>query len=286
MVSLILGGTGMVGSYIFDHLARTDEEVISLSRHPRRGQLYGDVTQPDTLRVQHADTIYCATNPRPLSRSLPHLLEAAQPERLVVISSTSVFSKVDSRDTIERQSIAELIQAESAICEECERRNVAWTILRPTLIYSEGRDRNISQIARVIRRIRCFPLYGAASGLRQPVHAEDLAIGAIAAAKSKRAANRAYCTTGTETLTYREMAGRVFDSLSIRRRLVSLPPMAWKAAFWIAKPVYPHVTSVMGERMNKDLAFDFSPAIEDFGWRAREFRPVFRAGVSTPNNWG
>ena len=71
------------------------------------------------------------------------------------------------------------------------------------------------------------------------------------------------------------MAGRVFDSLQVPRRLVPLPPFAWKTALSLAKKIYPNVTPVMGERMNKDLAFDFSAAVEDFGWRARRFYPVF-----------
>jgi len=275
MANLVFGGTGMVGGYIVDHLSRASEEVISVSRHPPPGQRYGDLTKPDTLRFSPADRIFCAANPRIFSQTLPRLLEMTRPQRVLVVSSTSVFTKLDSSDQTERRSIIELVEAENSISESCERFGVAWTIVRPTLIYKEGRDRNVTQIASVIRRMRILPLCGAALGLRQPVHAEDLAIGAIAAGGSAKAINRAYCTTGTETLTYREMAGRVFDSLQVPRRLVPLPPFAWKTALSLAKKIYPNVTPVMGERMNKDLAFDFSAAVEDFGWRARRFYPVF-----------
>jgi hypothetical protein len=71
------------------------------------------------------------------------------------------------------------------------------------------------------------------------------------------------------------MVGRILDGLSRPRRLVSLPPIVWKTAFAIARPIYPHVTPVMGERMLKDLAFDSSAAISDFGWRSRKFLPSF-----------
>lgn len=198
-----------------------------------------------------------------------------EPKRIVVISSSSVFTKLDSKDEAERTSIAELIEAEHAIIGACETAGVRWTILRPTLIYKEGRDRNVSVIADIIRRLRVMPLYGSACGLRQPVHAEDLALGAIAAMRSEQAADRAYCTTGTETLTYHEMVGRIFDGLSLPRRLVPLPPTVWKSTFALAKPFYPAVTSVMGERMVKDQAFDSTPATADFGWRSRSFTPSF-----------
>jgi len=157
----------------------------------------------------------------------------------------------------------------------CENASVEWTILRPTLIYKEGHDKNVTQIAKVIRRFKFMPLYGSALGLRQPIHAEDLARGAVAAAHSPAAANRAYSTTG-ETITYREMVGRIFDALQMQRRLVSLPPVAWKAAFALVRPFYPGVTAAMGERMVKDMVFDSSEAVSDFGWDFRPFAPAFR----------
>ncbi len=96
--------------------------------------------------------------------------------------------------------------------------------MRPTLIYSEGRDINISPLSRLIRRFGFMPIVGGAPGLRQPVHAEDLAIGAISAAASPAAANKIYSLTGGETLSYREMIGRIFDGVRLPRRTVSVPP--------------------------------------------------------------
>ncbi len=57
-----------------------------------------------------------------------------------------------------------------------------------------------------------MPLHRAASGLRQLIHTEDPATEAIATAKSSKAANAAYSTTGPET-RYREMVGRIVDGL-------------------------------------------------------------------------
>jgi nucleoside-diphosphate-sugar epimerase len=68
--------------------------------------------------------------------------------------------------------------------------------------------------------------------LRQPVHAEDLAIGAIAAAASGGAAiDKTYAPSGGETMSYREMAGRIFDALGNPRRIISAPPFAWPLVF-------------------------------------------------------
>lgn len=278
MKNLVFGATGMVGERILAHLAQRGETVIGASRLPQRSDgvdwIEADLAMPQTLGLPNADVIFCVANARLFAKAIDAILASA-PKRIVVVSSTSVFSKIDSSDDTERSSIAELIEAERTIIVRCEAAKVEWTILRPTLIYREGHDRNVTQIAKLIRRLGFMPLYGNASGLRQPVHAEDLAIGAIDAATSPRAANAAYSTTGLETISYREMVGRIFDGLSRPRRLVSLPPIVWKAAFAAARPIYPRVTPVMGERMLKDLAFDSSAAVADFGWHSRKFAPSF-----------
>ena len=120
-----------------------------------------------------------------------------------------------------------------------------------------------------------MPLVGAATGLRQPVHAEDLAIAAIAAAASPKAANKFYSLPGGETLTYREMIGRIFDGLRLPRRTISVPVLLWRAGFALAKPLFPESNVAMGTRMMRDLTFDATPAIEDFGWKPRDFHPEF-----------
>ena len=278
MKHLIFGATGMVGELIVKHLALRGETVVGVSRFPRQlggaSWIQADLTKPETLALPKADVIFCLANARLFAKVMSGMLRS-EPRRIIAVSSTSVFTKLDSSNDAERTSIAELVDAERAIIDSCESAKVDWTILRPTLIYREGQDHNVTQIAKLVRRLGFMPLYGAASGLRQPVHAEDLAIGAIAAASSSRAANTAYSTTGIETISYREMVGRIFDGLSRPRRLVPLPPFVWKSAFAAVRPIYPNVTPVMGERMMKDLAFDSSAAISDFGWSSRKFAPSF-----------
>ena len=111
--------------------------------------------------------------------------------------------------------------------------------------------------------------------MRQPVHAEDLAIGAISAAASEAAVNKLYSLPGGETITYREMIGRIFDGLRMPRRTISIPPFVWKVVFIFARPLFPCANVAMGTRMMKDMAFDSTPAAHDFGWSPRMFNPVF-----------
>jgi nucleoside-diphosphate-sugar epimerase len=275
---LILGATGLVGGYIVEHLMRAGERPLALSRSPQTRPgidwFCGNLSKPDTLRFPSVATLYCTADATLLPAALPHLFNPSL-KRAVIFSSTSVLTKLDSEVAAEREKLKKLADAEQEIAAACERNNVAWTILRPTLIYAEGRDTNITPLSRLIRRFGVMPLVGGAPGLRQPVHAEDLATGAIAAASSPAAANKFYSLPGGETLSYREMIGRIFDGLRKPRRPVPVPVFVWRAGFLFVKPLFPTANVAMGTRMMKDMIFDAAPAKRDFGWNPRAFKPVF-----------
>lgn len=278
VASAVIGGTGVVGSYIVGQLVRRGERVLALSRSQMRTAgvewIRADLLKPDTLVLPASSTLYCTADATLLADALPYLLNFGA-KRLVAFSSSSVLTKQDTEVDDEREMIRRLAEAERRIVAVCEQRHVGWTILRPTLIYAEGRDSNITPLSRLIRRFGFMPLVGGGPGLRQPVHAEDLAIGAIAAAASQRAVNKFYSLPGAEILSYREMIGRLFDALRLRRRLISVPPWLWRAGFGVAKPLFPGSNVAMGIRMMRDMTFDAAPAIRDFGWNPRAFRPNF-----------
>ena len=53
----------------------------------------------------------------------------------------------------------------------------------------------------------------------------------IAAAASEAAIGKTYALPGGETISYREMVGRIFDALGKPRRIISAPPFVWRLAF-------------------------------------------------------
>ncbi|CCE00785.1 hypothetical protein BRAS3809_3760010 [Bradyrhizobium sp. STM 3809] len=77
------------------------------------------------------------------------------------------------------------------------------------------------------------------------------------------------------------MIGRIFDGLGLRRRTPSIPAAAWRRLFPLIAPLYPEANVAMGLRMTQDMAFDARPAIRDFGWAARDFRPRFDQSMKT-----
>jgi nucleoside-diphosphate-sugar epimerase len=275
---MVIVGTGLVGGYIVEQLIGRGERPLALSRSEQRRPevdwFRGDLTQPDALELPPYATLYCTADAIVVADALPRLFNPSL-RRIVIFSSTGVITKMESEIVAEREALRNLAAAEQKIVAACEQNNVAWTILRPTLIYAKGRDTNVTPLSRLIRRFGFMPLVGGAPGLRQPVHAEDLAIGAVASASSPAAANKFYTLPGGETISYREMIGRIFDGLRMPRRTISVPPLLWRAAFGLAKPLFPHANVAMGIRMMQDMTFDSTPAKQDFGWNPRKFNPVF-----------
>ena len=71
------------------------------------------------------------------------------------------------------------------------------------------------------------------------------------------------------------MIGRIFDGLQLPRRIISVPAVLWKQASLWQTRFFPTSNVAMGLRMMKDMTFDATPAIRDFGWNPRPFHPVF-----------
>lgn len=275
---LVLGATSLIGAFLLARLKAAGIEPISLSRRPPTDDVCwvdADLADPNLAdQLPAIATVFSLSPIWLLPQALP-ALKARGMVRLVAFSSTSRFTKRDSPNAAERAVAQSLADAETQVEAFCAAHGVAWTLLRPTLIYVEGRDGNVTRLASLIRRFKVLPLSGRGEGLRQPVHAADLAEGAIAAATAAAAHNRAYDLVGGETLTYRVMAERIYAGLGRRPAIVSLPTWLFRGLLTLAKPFYPGATATMGDRMAQDLTFDDTDARRDFGWKPRDFRPKF-----------
>jgi nucleoside-diphosphate-sugar epimerase len=238
---------------------------LPLAEHPS--------PQPSTRRGEGVTPYWICVAPIWVLPDYFALIEAAGARRVVVLSSTSRFTKVGSGDMAEQATVAQLIEGEARLQAWAESRGIEWVILRPTLIYGLGRDKNINEIARFIRRFGFFPVLGEAIGLRQPIHAEDVAGACVSALQAPGAANRAYNISGGETLSYREMVVRVFAAVGRRPRVLTVPLWAFRLAVSLLRflPRYRLWSAGMAERMNRDLVFDHAEAARDLGFKPRAF---------------
>jgi nucleoside-diphosphate-sugar epimerase len=269
----VLGASSFVGACLLPQLVQQGRHVTAFSRKTAAPDAAVAWLQLGSVAVLGPIPYWICVAPMwALIDHLP-LLEAYGVRRLVALSSTSRFTKDDSTDLEEQALARRLADAELRVQAWAQSRGVDWAVLRPTLIYSFGKDKNITEIATFIRRFGFFPVFGEATGLRQPIHAADVAAACVAALQSPKALNRAYNISGGETLPYRKMVVRVFAALGRPPRLLTVPlwMFRWAVAVLRHVPRYKNWTSAMAERMNRDLVFDHAEATRDLGFVPRAF---------------
>ncbi len=276
---LVTGATSLIGDYLLPELVKSGFEVHAFSRNPPSQPIFPlliwhkiDITKDRLVDARGADAIIHLA---PLW-TLPPLIENLAKKgvkRVIAFSSTSLFTKYQSNYAKERRLAYDLKSSEDRLAELCTRHEVNWTVFRPTLVYRLGRDKNVTTIAHFIKRFGFFPLVGTGHGLRQPVHAEDLAIACRKALDNPLTFNKAYNLSGGETLTYREMVDRISKSQEKNSYIINIPLPAFRIVLrgLSCLPIYRHLTPEMANRINLDMCFDHESASSDLGFSPRSF---------------
>lgn len=286
--ALVIGGSGQIGRFLVPQLLESGNEVLALSRIPRTSTrsdlewLQGDVfSAMPTLPA--LDMVFSLGPLNGFAKWLATAKLPGQP-RIVTFGSMSALSKRDSPDPTERALAETLRLGEQALAEAAESAGLAWTLLRPTLIYGAGLDRSLTPLAHMGARWHVFPNLRGASGLRQPVHAEDLATVCHSAVGSDAAIGRSFDLGGGERLTFAMMLDRVRSSLTTWALPVPVPLAALRLGLALAarsgrwSGLGPQIVA----RLDKDLLADDEPARGVLGWSPRPFWPDTSTWVPPP----
>ena len=94
--------------------------------------------------------------------------------KIIVISSTSIFSKLDSLSFKDRSLSQSYLMGEKEIIKLCEKNKSNYTICRTTMLWGFNYDKNISKIIRLAKKFHFLPYPYPSSGLRAPIHFETL----------------------------------------------------------------------------------------------------------------
>jgi len=273
----VLGATSPVGRQVLAQLADAGHSVMAFSRRPQQtddarvrwATLHADATDADGEPIPHWIALCGIWNlPEHFDLMLRHGVR-----RVVCLSSTSRFTKTTSSNPQEEEIVRRLVEGERRIAEWAQAHGVEWTILRPTLIYGRGTDRNLAEIVKLIRKLGLFPLFGRAEGLRQPVYVDDVAKAAVLSVFSADAGCSSYNISGAEVLTYREMVSRIFKAMGRKPRFLSVPIWLFNFALFFLRliPRYRKWNADMVQRMNRDMVFDHDDARRDFAYDPQRF---------------
>jgi nucleoside-diphosphate-sugar epimerase len=279
---IVTGASSQLGVFLLPRLAASGFRVVALSRQAPREPLArgADVCwlHPDADLVAgfeqaggNSELFLVSCGPLALAARL--LGEQRDIVRVVAFSTSSLLTKGDSEVREEQQAMRDLAADETQLRNACGSAGVPLLLLRPTLIYGCGLDRNISLLARFGSRFGFIPVAGAAAGLRQPVHADDLAALAVAALQASPAFAGQGEVCGGSTLSYREMARRTAAACSRRARVVSLPAGLLAVLVQLGAAFRANLNAGMVRRQAVDMVFDDGWLREGLNYRPRPFEP-------------
>lgn len=272
--ALLLGADGPAGRKTLVALLDGGASVIAISeRVPEFARanltwLQYDLTR-ESARVQ-APVMVCAS-----ADALPQALRQARAmpslRRIVAVASAELRFDRHSPELDRRRAIDEMARTEERLLDLCVRRDITLTLLRPTQVYGGADGTACAEVERWIERRGWFPIAG--RGLRQPVHAGDLAALVVRLAGRPRAGT--FELGGGETLAYPDYVRRIASARGRRIRTVRVPAMLLDGLARIlgtggrARGPRPG----MAGRQIVDRVVDDTAAREALGWNPRPFRP-------------
>ena len=269
---LVTGATGNTGLHVVRRLVAAGEEIVALVRatsDTRELERLGvrthvcELDRPETYRhlIEPGMTFVEMANLRHARAMMPHLDGIG---RAHFVTTTAVFSTFQSYGALYREIEAEM-----------RRSKVQWSILRPSMIYGNERDRNMHRLLRAIAVTPVFPVFGPGTSLMQPVHVDDLAAGIVAAVLGN--AEGEFNLAGPEPLPFN-------DILMQSARAVGRPLRLWHVDHFLAAsivktcerlPRFP-IKHEQVMRLLEDKAFDIDRAVGELGYQPRSFADGIR----------
>ncbi|WP_246249118.1 complex I NDUFA9 subunit family protein [Chelativorans alearense] len=237
---LVLGGTGFLGRRVVRHLLRRGFEVRSGSRHPERAHsIFGkaaveairaDVTDEVSLNaalarsanvinavslyVEHGEQTFDAIHVRAAAR-------VARVARDVGMRQLVHISGIGSDPLSRSDYISARGRGENAVREAFPGA----TIVRPAVMVGPD-DAFLTTIARLVRLLPVYPLFGDGKTRLQPVHVEDVAE-AVARVLDSGDSAPCYELGGPRVYLYRDLVKTVARQSSAHTVTVPIPFVFW-----------------------------------------------------------
>ena len=278
---LVTGITGHTGRYFLQELIKnnypgpircivrkTSDTTLLDNSGLNIEQVVGDIKDEVFIDqcMKGVTTIVHIINIRHTLRIIKAAINNKVP-RAICVHTTGIYSKFkiasDEYKIIENQ-LEELVSG----------ANIEITILRPTMIYGDICDRNMSRFIKMVDTFRVFPVINHGKGLIQPVNARDLgkAYYDVLMMPGEKA-KYYYDLSGEKPISMLEAFKVISDNLGKKTVFISFPlgfgVFLARCLKVVTLGKIDYIEKV--QRMVEDRCFPYEDAHEDFGYSPQPF---------------
>ena len=271
----VFGGTGFLGRRVVKHLLEGEFSIRVASRHPERtGALFesinADINDDRSViaavagveGVVNAVSLYVESGQQTFHSV--HVTGAARVARLAREASVKRLIHVSGIGS-DAGSASPYIRSRGEGEKVVRDAFPAATLIRPSVMFGRG-DAFVGPVAKMLRHLPVFPLFGRGRTKLQPAHVEDVAE-AIARAIQTTQSRMSYELGGPRIYTYRSLLEVIARHLRRKPLLVPTPFGLWHALASVAEMLpQPPITRNQVELMQIDsVASPGAPGFADFG---------------------
>jgi uncharacterized protein YbjT (DUF2867 family) len=291
---LVTGITGHSGKYFLKELVNnkyegtircivreTSDTTMLDSSGLKIEKAAGDLTDPVFIDgcMEGIDTVLHIAG---IQKTLNVIKSAVKNDiqRAIVVHTTGIYSKFKSA-------------SEGYINTELEMKNIVAghkiniTILRPTMIYGNLNDLNMSKFIKMVDKLRLFPVINHGDNLIQPVNARDLGRAYYQVlTKPMGQLKHEYILSGEKPITMIDTFKLISSGLGKKTIFISFPLQAGVLMASILKALtfgkVDYIEKV--KRMGENRSFPHEEASSDFGYNPMTFEEGIRIEVEQYKN--
>lgn len=275
---LVTGITGHSGNYFLQELMKNRykgrircivRETSDTSRLDSSGldieKVVGDLEDTDFIdkAMTDVDTVLHIYNIH-YSKLIVQKAIQHKVKRVILVHTTGIYSKYKNASKAYRQ-------IEKQVIDRIEHSNnqISLTIIRPTMIYGDLCDRNISRFIRILGKSRIIPVINGGRNLLQPVNARDLGkVYDKVVTQPENTSGKYYDISGDRPISMIDLLKLISEELHKKTLFISIPLrlgiMLAKGLKLLSFHRMDYVEQV--QRMGEDRSYSHERAEEDFGY--------------------
>ncbi len=232
----VLGATGFLGINLVKRLKEEGYDFIALIRRTSNTRLLDELNiSYDYCNFNNVSDIkskldnisiiihLAAITP---NKKEPNLKDANITFTKNIISSINK-TKIKKIIYISSANVLDNIQDDYELSKkECEKlvieSSLNYVILRPSLIYGQYDDKNLTTILQIIKNFPIIPIGGNGKYKIQPVYVEDV-VSAIIFSLNQKISNKTYVVAGPEPIEFNKVIDIISSVLNKRRLKLHIP---------------------------------------------------------------